>query len=293
MIIFLIENDLYSLGNKSFIKELQSKFPRTSILEVHNRNVASTVETIQSSRPLLTSKWLLIAKNLKEDAVKVLAKNLSDNVLVLKYQERTNSVNDLMKLLKSTNVEFKLVDNFNISDDKLISYVSSELSISEHDAKTLVKRCNNYLPYINESIFALKALGRPIERRDILNFVLKRSSFNTLSLFNHLIGYKRVSNEVVGRFIYDFRFALKYLKNDLIDKLDDAILVYSLMSEGLLSARNFKEFEFPRKLKISDYLLRSLVLDVYKEVSADTLIYLKLTISKINNTYQLLEIATK
>lgn len=293
MIIFLIENDLYSIDSNNLVKQLETKFPRTSTLSLTNRNLEYVKNTVSNSKPLLTSKWLIIGNQLKEISVLTMVKNLYDNVLVLRYNNKSKEVEDLMKILKSMSIDFNLVDNVNLSEARLVSYVSSELDLSEADARTLVKRCNHYIPYINESVFALKSLGRQIERKDILNFVVKRSSFNTLSLFNHVIGFKRVSNEVVSRFLYDFRYALKFLKTDLLEKLDDALLVYSLMNEGLLSPSNFKEFTFPRKLKISDYLLKSLILDINKSVSYETLIYTKLAISKIDHFYQLVEICTK
>lgn len=293
MIIFLIENDLYSIDSNNLVKQLETKFPRTSTLSLTNRNLEYVKNTVSNSKPLLTSKWLIIGNQLKEISVLTMVKNLYDNVLVLRYNNKSKEVEDLMKILKSMSINFNLVDNVNLSEARLVSYVSSELDLSEADARTLVKRCNHYIPYINESVFALKSLGRQIERKDILNFVVKRSSFNTLSLFNHVIGFKRVSNEVVSRFLYDFRYALKFLKTDLLEKLDDALLVYSLMNEGLLSPSNFKEFTFPRKLKISDYLLKSLILDINKSVSYETLIYTKLAISKIDYFYQLVEICTK
>lgn len=292
MIIILIENDLYSLQNNLFLKSLEQKFPRTSTLFLTNRSLNEVIDTINTSKPLLTSKWLVLGNNVKENAVLSIVKHIADNVLVLKYQSRTNAVNDLMKLLKSMSIDFKVVDNFNLSNEKIVSYVSEQLGLSETDSKTLVKRCNGYLPYVNESVFALKSLNRKVERKDVLDFVVNRSTFNTLSLFNHIIGYKKVNNEVVGRFLYDFKYATKYLKKDLLEKFDDALLVYSLMNEGLLTPENFREFEFPKKLKISDYLLKSLVVDVYKEVSYETLLYNKLVISKISNTFQLLEICT-
>lgn len=293
MIIFLIENDLYSIDSNNLVKQLETKFPRTSTLSLTNRNLEYVKNTVSNSKPLLTSKWLIIGNQLKEISVLTMVKNLYDNVLVLRYNNKSKEVEDLMKILKSMSINFNLVDNVNLSEARLVSYVSSELDLSEADARTLVKRCNHYIPYINESVFALKSLGRQIERKDILNFVVKRSSFNTLSLFNHVIGFKRVSNEVVSRFLYDFRYALKFLKTDLLEKLDDALLVYSLMNEGLLSPSNFKEFTFPRKLKISDYLLKSLILDINKSVSYETLIYTKLAISKVDQFYQLVEICTK
>lgn len=292
MVIVLIENDLYSLGDSSFVKSMQEKFPRTSTLFLNPRSMGDVINSLETSRPLLTSKWLVLGNNLKENSVLSVLKHLGDNVLVLKYQTRTSAVDDLMKLMKSMSVEFKFVDNFNISKDRIVGYVSEDLGITEADAKTLVKRCNYYLPYVNESIFTLKSLNRPIERKDILNFVLSRSNFNTLSLFNHVVGYKRVNNEVVARFLYDFRYAIKYLKKDLLEKLEDSLLIYSLMSEGLLTPENFRDFEFPRKLKISDYLVKTIILEIYKEVSYETLLYNKLVISKISNTYQLLEICT-
>lgn len=292
MIIILIENDLFSLGGKSLTKEVQSKFPRTSTVELNNRNVLEVIDTINSSKPLLTSKWLINANNLKSDSLLKVIDKLNDNVLIARYQKRTNDVDDSMKILKSKNVKFSLIDSFNLSEEKLISYVSEELSISEYDSKTLVTRCNGYLPYINESVFALKSLNRSVTRKDILNFVVKRSSFNSLTLFYHIIGYKRVSSEVVSRFIYDFRYAFRWMKSDLLTKLEDAILIYSLMNDGVLSPRNYKEFTYPRKLKISDYLLKSLVIDVYKSVSIETLVFTKLSIEKMRHTYELLEICT-
>ena len=293
MIIFLIENDLYSIASNNLMKELETKFPRTSTLSLTNRNLEWVKNTVTNSKPLLTGKWLIVGNQLKENSVLTMVKNLYDNVLVLRYNNKSKDVEDLMKILKSMSINFSIVDNVNLSESRLVSYVSSELDLTEADSKTLVKRCNYYVPYINESVFDLKSLGRPIERKDILNFVVKRSSFNTLSLFNHIIGFKRVSNEVVSRFLYDFRFALKFLKTDLLEKLDDAILVYSLMNEGLLSPSNFKEFTFPRKLKISDYLLKSLILDINKSVSYETLVYNKLIISKIDHFYQFIEVCTK
>lgn len=293
MIIFLIENDLFSLGGKSLTKELEDKFPRTSTVFLNNRNSLEVSELISSSKPLLTSKWLIKSNNLKQTTLMNFIDKLGDNILILKYQKRSSEVDDSMKLLKSKSIKFSLIDSFNLSDEKLISYVSEELSISEYDAKTLVTRCNSYLPYINESVFALKSLNRVVSRKDILNFVVKRSSFNTLSLFNHLIGFKPSSQEVVSRFIYDFRYAFKWLKGDLLEKIDDAILIYNLMSEGILSPRNYKEFDYPRKLKISEYLLKTLIIDTYKSVSIETLVFTKLSLEKINHTYELLELCTK
>ena len=292
MIIFLIENDLFTLGGKSLTKELQSKFPRTSTINLNNRNVLEVLDVINNSKPLLTSQWLINSNNLKSDSLLKFIEKMGDNVLVVRYQKRTHDVDDSMKILKSKNIKFSLIDSFNLSEEKLISYVSEELSITEYDAKTLVSRCNGYLPYINESVFALKSLNRSVTRKDILNFVVKRSSFNSLSLFNHIIGYKRTNLEVVSRFIYDFRYAFKWMKSDLLTKLDDAILIYSLMNDGVLSPRNYKEFNYPRKLKISDYLLKSIVIDIYKSVSIETLVFTKLSIEKMRHTYELLEICT-
>lgn len=293
MIVFLIENELYSIGESSFTKSLNDKFPRTSTIYMNSRNFESTVDTIKSTRPLLTSKWLLIGFNLNSSYVKNILKYATDEVLVFKYLTKTKELEDLMKELKSKNVKFSIVDNVNISEDRMVSYVCSELDLEEKEAKSLVKRCNNYVPYLNESVFALKSLGRKVERKDILNFVVKRSSFNTLSLFNHLIGFKRVSDDVVARFLYDFRYALKYLKTDLLDKFDDALLIYSLMNDGILSTTNYMDFEYPRKLKISDYLLKLLILDISKSVSYETLLFNKLSIEKIDHFYQLVELCTK
>ena len=285
MNIVLIEDPIYSVD--SLKKSVKSKFPVTSQISVTKGNFYEKLK-LSKTTPLLTEGWAIITSSSLDIKQCALLCSDSRNLIIMDVKPRNK--HEAIVVLSGMGIEFSVVDNVHVSKPRLISYTRDKLNISEKDAITLCNRCNNYLPYVNESVSLLESLGKEITRSDILKYSNKRTSFNIQSLLLHLIGYKRANTDEVACFIYDFRYALTYIKRSLLKYLEDSIEIYILMENGLLGADNYKDFKFPRKLEMSEYLLKRLIIDIHPVVPLEMLILVKVSIQKINKTYELLNI---
>lgn len=284
MIIVLLENKVYAI--ESLIGKIKSEFPKSSILEVNKSNRFEMLK-LADTTPLLTEGWIVICHE-RLNIVQILpfCKN-TKNLIIINVNQSTKT--DVINCLLENKLEYSLVDNVNVSKETLIKYVSETLSLSDKDSKTLCNKCNNYLPYVLEAVTLLQTLGRQITRNDILKFIDKRTTLNVHSLFLHVIGYKVLDESLVSTYLYDFKYAFSYIKGKLMSYIDDSIYVYSLIESGLLGADNYIGYQFDKKLTISEYVLKNLVLYVHKEISFEVLLLTKIKVSKCTSMYMLLE----
>lgn len=284
MIIVLLENKVYAI--ESLIGKIKSEFPKSSILEVNRSNRFEMLK-LSETTPLLTDGWIILcSERLNILQILPFTKN-SKNLVVINATNTSKS--DIINCLEDNKLEFSLVDNINVSKETLIKYVSNTLSLSEKDSKTLCNKCNNYLPYVLESVTLLQTLGRDVTRNDVLKFIDKRTTLNVHSLFLHLIGYRVLEETLVSTYLYDFKYAFSYMKTKLLAYLDDSIYIYTLIESGLLGGDNYKTYQYDKKLTISDYTLKNLVLYVHKEISFEVLLLTKIKVSKCTSMYMLLE----
>lgn len=285
MIVVLLENKVYCID--SLIKKVKSNFPGSSILEVNRSNRFEMLKMVKT-KPLLTNKWVIICDaRLNVLQCEEFFKR-DEDLVILNVTSSTKS--EVINTLESLNLPYSLVDNVNVSKKTLVDYVSLELSLSEKDATTLCNKCNHYLPYVLESVSLLKTLGRDVNKNDILKFIDKKTTVNLTSLLFHLMGYRVLDSSVVSSYLYDFRYAFDYIKSNLVAYIEDCIYVYSLIESGFLGADNVKDYQFDRKLKISDYVLKTIVMDIHKKVSFEFLLLLKIKITKCTGMYMLLNI---
>lgn len=282
MIVLLLEDKVYSI--ESFPKKIYERFPATSILKVIKRNVEECL-TKSKTVPLLTDGWAIVIDN-KVSIEQALPFCRNKANLVVLWIDRKNKM-DIELKLTNEKLDYKVLDNLNVSKENLIAYVCKELNLKDTDAKTLCNKCNNYLPYVIESVTVLKSLGKQITRKDILKFIDKRSRMNVHSLFLHFIGYKVMETSLVASYLYDFRYGFSYIKESLLNYLNDAIEIYLLMEQGFLGADNFKTYDFGKAMAFSEYSMKSLIIDVHSVVSLEILILTKIKIQK-SSLYDLL-----
>jgi len=285
MNIVLIEDPIYSID--SLKRSVKEKFPISSQLFVTRRNYYESLKLIKNP-PLLTEGWAIVLSSALPAKQAALFCEDSKNLVIIEVLPRKK--NESMSELNGLGIEFSVVDNVHVDKERLAKYCVDKLGISQKDAVTLCNRCNNYLPYVTESVSLLSSLGKEVSRSDILKYVNKRSSFNVQSLFLHLIGYNRKNTETVACFLYDFRYAMNYIKTSLLAYLNDCIAIYLYMEEGLLGADNYKDFKFPSKLTISEYLLKKIILDVHPVVPLEVIIVIKISIERMNKIYELINI---
>lgn len=284
MIIVLLENKVYAID--SLIGRVRREFPDSSILEV-NKNNRFDMLKLSNTTPLLTNGWVIICnERMNTQQCLPFCKN-PNNLTILHTTPKNKS--DVLNFLAENKLEFSLVDNINVSKETLIDYVSSELKLTEKESKTLCNKCNNYLPYVLESVALLQTLGRQVTRNDILKFIDKRTTMSIVSLFNHVIGFKTLDSSLVATYLYDFKYAFGYLKTKLLSYIDDAIYIYTLMDSGLLGPDNYKDYKFDKKLTVSDYMVKNIILNIHRKVSFEILLLTKIKVSKCNSMYAFLE----
>lgn len=284
MIVVLLENSIYTID--SLIGKIKSKFPKTSILEVNKGNRYDLLK-LSHTVPLLTDGWVIIG-NQSMSVEQMLPFCKDTNNLVILHTKPVNKTT-VMESLDENGIKYKLVDNVNVPKETLINYVCSTLKLQQKDAKALCNRCNNYMPYVLESVTLLQTLGRQVTRSDINMFIPQRTNITVNSLFLHMIGYKVLDISLVANYLYDFRYAFKYVKTKLLEYLEDAIYVYSLIESGVLGSDNYSTFTFDRTLVISEYVLKNLVLHVHSEVSLEMLLLTKIKVQKCTAMFMLLE----
>lgn len=283
MVIVLLEHKIYHI--ESLVDKIHSSFPMNSILKVNRKNIYDMQKLLKTT-PLLTDGWaIIISDTVSIEQALAFCKD-DNNVVVI--CTKPNRKNDAIVALGAEEIKFSIVDNIKVGEEALRKYVSERLHIDNKLAITLCNRCNNYLPYVLEGVSLLETLGRQVERKDVTNFIDKRSGVNIYSLFKHLIGYINMDESTVATYLYDFRFAFPYIKKELLKYIDDTINIFSLIESGHLAGDNYKTFNYGFKVRVSDYVLKSLILDVHESVSLELVILLKVKIQKCDSMYQLL-----
>ena len=275
MVIVLMEDSVYSID--SFLKKIYSRFPVTSVLNVDKRNLNESLSKMET-QPLLTDGWAIIVNKRVSISQSIKFCNSDSNLVVLWINPKDKMEVELK--LNENKIKYRVLDNLNVSKDALITYTCNELNLDTKEAKTLCNRCNNYLPYVLESVTLLKSLGRDVKRKDILKYIEKKNQINAHSLFLYFIGYKYYDSSQVSTYLYDFRYAFSYIKESLLKYLEDAIEIYLLMEQGFLGADNFKSYDFGRSMVFSEYSMKSLILDVHSSVNLEKLIFTKIKIEK-------------
>lgn len=285
MNIVLIEDPIYSID--SLKESVKKSFPISSQITINRKNYYESLKLVKTS-PLLTEGWAIILSS--SLSIKQCSLFCTDDKNVVLIEVRPRNKEEYLSSLNDIGVEFSVVDNVHVGKDRLVKYCIDELYLSKKDSITLCNRCNNYLPYVTESVTLLKSLGKGVSRSDILKYVNKRSSFNIQSLFLHLIGFNRKESDTVACFVYDFRYAMGYIKKSLLAYLEDCINIYIYMENGLLGADNYKDFGYPNKLTVSEYLVKKIIMDIHPVVPLDVIINVKISIEKMNKVYELLNI---
>lgn len=275
MNIILAEELRYPLN--SFLESIRSqkKVPGSSLVFC-NKNNLFDVKKIIASPPPLTRGWVIFVNNNKilEDDVRSLE---SDYNWVIYVVRNKDSLRELGVNFESWGVEFRLVNNLEPSEEKVISYIMTELGLSESDAKYLYNRHRGYLPRISESVDRLSVVEN-LDRKNIRKYTEAASDISIDVLFRYIIGQddgKGMSTKAAN-LIFQFRYGLPYVMKQLLRKFEVYIFLYEDILSGQLSRENYKEYYKNNRdtLKdVSEYFVEKAILAV-GTVSSEKLVYL-------------------
>lgn len=283
MTIVLLEDERAPI----FSAPLRKRFPSSSIVYITSRNLKDYIKTLKS-KPILSNKWLVfVDKRVGTNATEELA-SLENCITVFYVTNKT--AKQILSLVKGVKEDVRFLDVLNMDKDECAKYITTRLPISIQNATILANRCNYYLPYIEESILTLNSLEPPIRKSDIEKYIAKHNSMNPTFLFYHIVGLRKANDREIADYLYAFRYAHSYIKKSLLDIFSDVEIIYGDMYKGELGADNISSYYTSKRLKVSEHLVKNVVLNIHKNVSVDALVLYKYTVQKTETILDLLSI---
>ena len=280
MSLVLIENRLCPIVSE----EVKSKFPQPSIRVVSRDTTKSELDKLKR-HPLLTKKWLVLVE---EKVSSVVIEDLlqSETCYVVIFANQTNYLFyiDLCKRYG----DYKFIDASKLDEKANRDYVKKRLGVGKECSDIICTYCNEYLPYIEEAIITLESLNREIKTSDVTKYLSKRTNITVYSLFYHLVEIRQLNQKSLTLFLYQFRFALPYLKKSLMNIIDTVLKIYVSIDNGELGNDNVVEYLTKTRLKVSKYFVTTTVSSIYPSVDYDSLLLLRIRIEKTESIIQLL-----
>ena len=275
MLFILLESD-YNVINP-VVPRLSNNFKKDCIKTIKSTSTIADLE-IYKKPPLFELGWFLIYSGTDNKIISFLGK-LTQNVTVIKVSNVAQG-EQIAEVLINKHIEFKLINNLKISKKDKLAYIMQELQISDADCNYLYNRTRGYLKDLISAINSLKNL-QCVTRQDIKTLVPKTSKYGLNNLYNYLIGVEEdMTYEQAVTLIYKYRYGLEFLREFLLDKLRQQMLVFKYIASGELTFENYKVFKSESLTSLTTYQLYKMI-EQYKIVSFDLLYFLFTSIEKI------------
>lgn len=279
MILVLIEDPLIPIVSN----EIKEKFPYNCRMSITQATRYKEIEKLKDS-PLLTKKWyvdissnvnnILLSKVLTYNNINVVRTSTSD------YKEKLS--------LCSKYGECKFINALKLDRDSIKSFICNELNVDSELGDFIYERCNGYTPNILESVTLLKSLSKDIKKSDITKYVKPTPPVSVKSLFLHIIGLKKIKQKSLVLFLYNFRYAIKYLKTELLKLFDIVIKIYNDLLEGNLDLSDIKGYISDNRLKVSDLFVIEILDSVVRNIPIENIYLLRYKIFQLEDTVELL-----
>lgn len=231
--------------------------------------------------PLLETGWFLVYSGVDKRVMQYLVK-LDFNITILCAHSRSSG-ELISEFLTGLGIEFRIIDNLNISKQTKIEYIKRELLLNESDATYLYNRTRGYLKDLTSAVFALKGLT-DITRKDIKSLVPKTEKFGLNDLYNYLIGDKStdMKYENAVKLVHKYRYGFDFLKEFLLEKLQQTMRVFEKVSTGELSIENYREYSDKSLTALSQFQLYKII-EQYRDISYDYLYFLFVNVSSLTS----------
>ena len=284
MIFVVLEDSRCSIFTESIVK----KFPTSSIVKINKSSKIVNLKFLES-KPLLTNKWLVFIDNNVDDLTLKFVGS-KEHCICIYYTTSVGCKRDYSKC-RSINTESEFIDNLNIGKDKSIDFIQNQINISKEDAEYLYNRCNKFLPYISESVNTLKVLGEYITRTHIQNYTSKHLNVTPNTLFYNLIDLKFTDRKIITEYLYTYRYAFDYLYKSLNSLFNSSLKLYKDIENGELSVDNVDNYYNKHStLSVSLYFVKTILIDVYPNLTYGDLCIKRITMKKVNSILDLLSL---
>ena len=269
----------------SVIDKMYLKVPKSCRKNITRATTYDTIKSYKKS-PLIAAGWLLIvSENVTDTQIKIIS-NISDNNIIMFKVNSRRSFNELQNRMSGLDVSYQIIDNYKISKEDLYNYVQKNLpSITEKDAKYLVKRQAFYVRNVVSAVFLLRSFEK-VDRKTIQKYTSVNDSIPLYEIFNYVFHLPDSKLDYAGavKLVYQYRFGLSHVTKYLKDTCDLYLHVFSLITDGSLSILNYKDFRLEtsdKKIKsVTEYQLSKIV-DNYTRISVEYLYFVRQSLDAI------------
>lgn len=261
MNFLLLQNEL-CIYDKRY--ELAAKYPNSSIIWTSGTN-------FPKEAPILTDYWVVFVTLSQRNILKQIqqikqAEDFCHFVIVT-----SNKSGVVQKVMNECALSYEVIENMNVSEQRLIGFIRQELNVSESLAKIICRRSKKYEPLVIKNVRILGVLG---EGSLTLGAVKKYLTDYDIVGFRYLYQfvmkgegeYKRVIN-----LVYRYQFSIATICNYLCHKIKEDILVFSEIMDGSLTKDNY--VLYGQQHKIPYYELQQ-TLELFDKITLETL-YIK------------------
>lgn len=283
MFVILLEN-----SNNTVLSEVDTftnHYPRSSIKCITRYTTLEELHSL-ANKPLLSIGWLIICQDtaIKNSYLKFL-EGLDQSNLVLFRITSEQKCSELLSALKADKVQYRIINNYKLKEEKVIDYVCKNLSITKVDAKYLCTRSGYYLPEVVKNVQTLKVLPR-ITKPIIRKYTEDRRSIAVYDLVNYLIGIDgKTTYEDCMQLVYEYRYGFEHLLKTTLAQITMYIKIYNLILDGELTLANCKikkkDLQDKEISNLHDFRLYKIV-ESFDKISYDYLILLQLKLQQIS-----------
>lgn len=284
MVVILVEN--FNNKELSMLQLFYEKFMEETRVTIYNAFDYENNKNKLEQPPLLANSWLIeCTHTLDKLIIQKLVQLSETNLLIFKVTQK--KVTDIEDKLDALHIQYKIIYNETPEPEVVINFIMQQLNISQEKASYLYNYCGKYTPKIVSAVYTLQSLDE-ITKLDIRRYVERGRQVTTYDLSSFLLGIdEKISYQDAIHIIYNYQYAMKHLLTYLIGVCDEYLCIFGLVSEGVLSLENFKDFRRNTTVKtikgMKEYRLQK-VIEAYNIVSVEKLIYLKAQLKKIPNT---------
>lgn len=240
MIILLLEREDNLID--SFLDKIYSKVPKSCRQTVNKKTTHDIIKSYKQP-PLLAAGWLLfVSTDVSDSQIKLLASIEGQNIILFKATTR-KLFNETKETLTALSINYRIIDNYEISKSIIINYIQANLDISETDAKYLARRQGYYPRNIVSAVYLLKSFGK-IDKPIIKKFISENDNIPLYEIFNYV--YKlpdcKLSYKDAVKLVYQYRYGFERIIKYLYDTSITYLHVFEFMADGRLTILNYKDF---------------------------------------------------
>lgn len=237
-------------------------------------------------KPLLSIGWLVIYQDttVKKSFVKFLNELDNSNLILFRITNK-QKCDELLTSLKADKIAYKFINNYKLSEEKILNYVCANLNITKSDAKYLCTRSGYYLPVVVKNVQTLRVLDK-ITKPLIRKYTEERKSIAIFDLVNYMIGLdSRVSYEDCMNLLYEYRYGFEHLLKSTLAQVNLYVKVFNLVLDGELTITNYKN----KKSEITDKEISNMhdfrlfkMIESFDKISYEYLILLQVKLKQIS-----------